>query len=94
MSSLSSLEGAISSQEMIAPAPGAASSLQVIVLIWRGVCPASPHCSLWEVSVPYEDVISPVLSEVQGDCKVTAQRQIQNGGRDAKLLLFFVKSWA
>jgi hypothetical protein len=46
-----------------------------------------------------EDVISSVLSGIQGDVKVTAkngleQRQIQNGGRDAKLLLFLVNSYA
>jgi hypothetical protein len=78
------------SHEMITPA---ASSLQVIVLIWRGVCPASLHCALQEVSVPcHKDVISSVLSGIQGDCKENGleQRQIQNGGRDAKLLLFLV----
>jgi hypothetical protein len=42
----------------------------------------------------HKDVISFVLSGIQGDCKVTVengleQRQIQNRGRNAKLLLFF-----
>jgi hypothetical protein len=54
---------------------GAASSLWVIVLIWRGVCPASLHYSLWGVSVPcHKDVISSVLSGIQGDLKENAKR--------------------
>jgi hypothetical protein len=55
------------------------------------------HCSLWEVSDPcHKDVITSVLSGIQSDCEENGleQRQIQNGGRDAKLLLFLVNSCA
>jgi hypothetical protein len=64
------------------------------------VCLTSLHCSFWEVSASYHiDVISSILSGIQGDFKATAkrmaleQRQIQNRGRDAKLLLFLVNLW-
>jgi hypothetical protein len=54
------------------------------------------HCSLWEVSVPcHKDVISTVLSGIQGDCKVIVKRMAQSKDRykmetDAKLFLFLV----
>jgi hypothetical protein len=72
------LRGAISSHEMTAPAPGCS-------LIITGHCPhleGRPscmfHCSLWEVLVPcHRDVISSVLSGIQGDCKVTVKRMAE-----------------
>jgi hypothetical protein len=54
----------------------------------------------WQVQVALvpcqKDVISSVLSGIQGDCKENGleQIQIQNGGKDVKLLLFLVNSCA
>jgi hypothetical protein len=46
----------------------------------------------------HKNVTSSVLSGIQGDHKMTVKRmqrrQIQNRGRDAKLLLFLVNSYA
>jgi hypothetical protein len=46
----------------------------------------------------HKDIISFVLSGIQGDCNCKEngleQRQIQNGDKDAKLVLFLVNLWA
>jgi hypothetical protein len=74
--SLSSLEGSdLIPLRWLLLLQNAASSFLVIVLIWRGVCPANLNCSLWEVSVLcHKDVISSVLFGIQGDCKMTVKR--------------------
>jgi hypothetical protein len=61
------------SHEMTTLAPGG-SLIIIIVLIWRGGLFCMFHL-LWEVLVPcHKDVISSVLSGIQGDCKVTVKR--------------------
>jgi hypothetical protein len=74
---------------------GAASSLWVVVLLWRGVCPARLRCSLEVVLVPCgKDVTNQFLSFL--DSKVAGERraqsrgqQVQDGDRGVKLFSMF-----
>jgi hypothetical protein len=74
---------------------GAASSLEVIVLIWRGVCPARLGCFLRTVSVPvHKDVIDhscPFLISrwLQERMARNKRQQVQNGDGGASFSLAF-----
>jgi hypothetical protein len=68
------------SHGMTAPAPWCSLIItsncpHLDIRSFRGDLTCTFHCSLWEVWVPcHEDVISSVLSGIQGDCKVTIKR--------------------
>jgi hypothetical protein len=93
MLSLSSLEGRnLAPMRWLLLGQGAASSLQVIVLIWRGGLPCKSPLFLMGSFRPLSVVVFP---GIQGDCKENGleQKQIQNGVRDTKLLLSLVNLW-
>jgi hypothetical protein len=78
---------------MIAPVSGCNLIIIGNCLHLEGICPARLCCSSWEVSVPcHKDVIdhscpSLIPRWLQERMAQSKGQQVQNGERDAKLLL-------